>query len=49
MRQHYSTATPVEQRESIGRLLKLVTSGPGPTSANDAARGGAPSPEVVLQ
>jgi integrase len=40
MRQHYSTVTPVEQRESIGRLLRLVHT----TSANDdAPRGGAPS------
>ena len=27
MREHYSTVSPVEQRESIGRVLRLVQSG----------------------
>ncbi len=27
MREHYSTVTPLEQRESIGRVLRLVKSG----------------------
>ena len=29
MREHYSTVSPVEQRESIGRLLRLVRGGAG--------------------
>jgi hypothetical protein len=29
MREHYSTVSPAEQRESIGRVLRLVTSVPG--------------------
>ena len=41
MKDHYSTVSPGEQRESIGRMLRLVTSGGAP--------GGAPSREVVLQ
>jgi integrase len=38
MREHYSTVHPVEQRESIGAVLRLV-SGSGAVT-NDAARGG---------
>jgi hypothetical protein len=34
MKDHYSTVSPVEQRESIGRVLRLVKTG---------SRGGAPS------
>jgi hypothetical protein len=33
MREHYSTVSPVEQRESIGRLLRLVQSGTTEQSA----------------
>ena len=40
MREHYSTVHPVEQRESIGAVLRLVK---GPTVTRDAARGGTPS------
>jgi hypothetical protein len=39
MREHHSTAQPVEQREGIGRMLRLVKSGP---ITDDASRGGAP-------
>ena len=39
MREHYSTVQPVEQREGIGRMLRLVKSGP---ITDDASRGGAP-------
>jgi hypothetical protein len=39
MREHYSTVTPVEQRESIGRVLRLVK----PAAERDAPRDGAPS------
>jgi integrase len=50
MREHYSTVTPVEQRESIGRVLRLVQGG---ASNDDAvlrgAPGGAPPPQVVLR
>jgi hypothetical protein len=47
MRQHYSTVTPGEQRESIGRVLRLVK--PAPDAARDGApglAGGAPTKEV---
>lgn len=37
MREHYSTVHPVEQRESIGAVLRLVKDGP---VTRDAARGG---------
>ena len=40
MREHYSTVTPVEQRESIGRVLRLVKSEPLP---GGGAPGGAPT------
>jgi integrase len=40
MREHYSTVTPVEQRESIGRVLHLVKPAP---DDHDSARRGAPS------
>jgi hypothetical protein len=36
MREHYSTVSPVEQRESIGRLLRLVQSAPKEGSAPEA-------------
>jgi integrase len=42
MREHYSTVTPVEQRESIGRVLRLVTLG---STTPGGAPGGAPDPE----
>jgi integrase len=42
MREHYSTVTPVEQRESIGRVLRLVTVG---STTTGGAPGGAPNPE----
>jgi hypothetical protein len=49
MREHYLTVQPVEQRESIGRVLRLVKGGP---VTEDAAKSGAPSgaltPRVVL-
>jgi hypothetical protein len=46
MREHYSTVQPTEQRESIGRVLRLVTGGP----VTDAdTRGGAPTARVVLR
>ena len=39
MREHYSTVTPIEQREGIGRMLRLVQ----PESTDhDATHGGAP-------
>jgi hypothetical protein len=41
MRQHYSTVTPGEQRESIGRVLRLVK--PAPDAVRDGAPGGAPA------
>lgn len=45
MRAHYSTVRPVEQRESIGRVLQLVAPrGPTPSGAP----GGAPGSQVVL-
>jgi integrase len=37
MREHYSTVHPVEQRESIGAVLRLVKGG---AMTSDAARGG---------
>jgi integrase len=40
MREHYSTVQPVEQRESIGRVLRLVKGGP---VTGDMAESGAPS------
>jgi hypothetical protein len=40
MREHYSTMQPVEQRESIGRMLRLVKGG---AVTSDAAESGAPS------
>lgn len=43
MREHYSTVTPVEQRESIGRVLHLVKPQPQNPNAPNAVRGGAPS------
>jgi integrase len=44
MREHYSTVTPVEQRESIGRVLHLVKSAPDdPDSARRGAPSGAPA------
>jgi integrase len=50
MRAHYSTVQPVEQRESIGRVLRLVTragvTAPGTPSG---APSGAPPAKVVLQ
>jgi integrase len=50
MREHYSTVQPVEQRESIGRVLRLVK-GQGVSSRNEesGAPSGAPTPRVVLQ
>jgi integrase len=41
MREHYSTVTPVEQRESIGRVINLVR--PAPDAVRDGAPGGAPA------
>jgi hypothetical protein len=37
MREHYSTVHPVEQRESIGAVLRLVKGG---AVTDDAPRGG---------
>jgi integrase len=56
MKDHYSTVSPAEQRESIGRVLRLVkpltavTDGHGgaPTFASGAP-GGAPIRQVVLR
>ena len=45
MMEHYSTVTPVEQRESIGRVLHLVKPAPDDHgSARRRAPGGAPGP-----
>lgn len=44
MREHYSSVTPAEQRESIGRVvLRLVP----PVSSESGVPGGVPTPEVV--
>jgi hypothetical protein len=46
MKDHYSTVSPIEQRESIGRVLRLVrTDVPLPAEQSGAASGaeGAPS------
>jgi len=44
MREHYSTVHAVEQRESIGRMLRLVHGGgaPSPDAPHGGAPGGAP-------
>ncbi len=47
MREHYSTVTPVEQRESIGRVLRLVTLGSTTTGGAPNAESGAPREEVA--
>lgn len=44
MREHYSTVSPVEQRESIGRVLRLVHSGTGEGSAPEAPAGSGTHP-----
>jgi integrase len=44
MREHYSTVTPVEQRESIGRVLRLVRPEDPAAPAASGAPGGAPTP-----
>jgi integrase len=50
MREHYSTVQPTEQRESIGRVLRLVTGGPvTDADARGGAPGGAPTARVVLR
>ncbi len=50
MREHYSTVQPTEQRESIGRVLRLVTGGPVTDgNAGGGAPGGAPTSRVVLR
>lgn len=36
MKDHYSTVSPVEQRESIGRVLRLVHAAATPTAANES-------------
>jgi hypothetical protein len=53
MKDHYSTVSPVEQRESIGRVLRLVrTEAPlaaesGAASGAEGVPSGAESREVV--
>ncbi len=50
MREHYSTVHPVEQRESIGRVLRLVAGAPVTADgAQSGAPGGAPTTQVVLR
>ncbi len=44
MKEHYSTVSPVEQRESIGRMLKLVKTDRPASSTASGAPGGAPIP-----
>lgn len=45
MKDHYSTVSPVEQRESIGRVLGLVKRRTKPTEApSSGAPGGTPTP-----
>lgn len=45
MKDHYSTVSPVEQRESIGRVLDLVQGETTPSgTASSGAPGGAPTP-----
>jgi len=48
MKDHYSTVSPIEQRESIGRVLRLVnaTAGGAPSGAPTPS-GGAPNEERV--
>jgi len=50
MREHYSTVQPIEQRESIGRVLRLVKGG-AVTGALDAAGTptGTPGAAAVLR
>jgi hypothetical protein len=56
MKDHYSTVSPVEQRESIGRLLRLVKGAPEEresseqTGTADASgtHSGTQGPRVVL-
>jgi hypothetical protein len=45
MREHYSTVSADEQRESIGRVLQLVK--PEGSGSLGGAPGGAPGQEVV--
>lgn len=47
MKDHYSTVSPVEQRESIGRVLRLVTAAGGAPSGAPTSSSGAPSREEV--
>jgi len=48
MREHYSTVQPVEQRESIGRVLRLVAkAGVSIPASPGGAPSGAPGAEVV--
>ena len=47
MKDHYSTVSPVEQRDSIGRVLQLVTTGSASgTPSQTGAPAGAPTVEV---
>lgn len=43
MKDHYSTVSPAEQRESIGRVLRLVRTNPAPNTASSGAPSGAPN------
>ena len=48
MKDHYSTVSPIEQRESIGRVLRLVVrAGVTTQEPTGGAPTGAPKPEVV--
>jgi hypothetical protein len=49
MREHYSTVQPVEQRESICRVLRLVKGTSAIPDTNESgAPSGAPNSQVVL-
>ena len=41
MKDHYSTVSPVEQRESIGRVLRLVRTDVSPAAQQSGAASGA--------
>jgi integrase len=49
MKDHYSTVSPVEQRESIGAVLRLVKSDRTGSTTKSGAPSGAPTSKVVLQ
>jgi hypothetical protein len=50
MREHYSTVQPIEQRESIGRVLRLVKGGSVTDGlAVSGTPSGTPSPSAELR